>query len=98
MYKAIGPDYKDWIYFNLRGHKDILEEIEKIFSLGLYYDKDCKYELALFSKGGLFKKREKVFSTIIDTKESVSVKEELDDFFIQIRDKPIHFRKAITVL
>ncbi|EJQ73468.1 hypothetical protein IG7_00771 [Bacillus cereus HuA2-4] len=90
--------YKDWIYFNLRGHKDILEEIEQTFFLDLYYDKDCKYELALFSKGGLFKKQEKVFSTIIDTKEIVSVKGELDDFSIQMRGKTIHFGKTIIVL
>ncbi|MCM3767033.1 hypothetical protein [Neobacillus niacini] len=112
--------YKEWIYFDLQNHKDILEDlpyllydygcINKLFSYreihddtmqtffpDLYYDKDCQYELALFSKGGLFKKQEKIFSTIIDIREIVSIKGELNDFTIEVRDKTLHFGMTITI-
>ncbi|MCY9139679.1 MULTISPECIES: hypothetical protein [Peribacillus] len=71
--------YKEWIYFSLLEHKDILEDlpfllydygcinssfhfknvkqdVEQALFPELYHDKDCLYELALFSTKGLFRK------------------------------------------
>lgn len=63
----------------------------------VYYDRDCLYEIALFSKSGLFKKQEQVFSTIIDTKDIVRIRGELNDFTIDLKSKLINFGKSITV-
>jgi hypothetical protein len=112
--------YKEWIYFDLQEHKDLLEDlpfllydygcinkafqyrqveqdIEQTLYPDLHQDNDCLYEIALFSTKGLFRKQEKVFSTIIDTKEIVAIKGELNDFIIDLKNKSIHFGKSITV-
>jgi hypothetical protein len=64
----------------------------------LYYDNDCFYEITLFISKGLFRKQELVFSTIIDTRDIASVKGELNDFIIKMKNKSIHFAKTITVI
>ncbi|MGG0239819.1 hypothetical protein [Bacillus rhizoplanae] len=80
----------------LFSYREIYEEVEQQFFPDLYYDKECLYEVSLFSKG-LFKKQEKVFSTIIDTKEIVSISGELNDFTIKMKNKILHFGKTITI-
>jgi hypothetical protein len=82
----------------LFSYREIHEDTMQTFFPDLYYDKDCQYELALFSKGGLFKKQEKVFSTIIDTRDIISVKGELNDFTINMKNKSLHFGKTISVM
>jgi hypothetical protein len=116
-----GTFYKEWIYFDISEHEDILEDlpyllydygcinrafqyrkvkqdIEQTLFPDLYYDKDCIYELALFSTKGLFRKQEKVFSTILDTREIISIKGELNDFTIDMKNKSLQFGKLITVI
>jgi hypothetical protein len=113
--------YKEWIYFKLQGHEDILEDlpfllydygcinrtfqfrkvkqdVEQTLFSDLYYDKDCFYDLALFSKKRLFREQEKVFSTIIDTRDIISIKGELNDFRIEMKNKSLHFSNSITVI
>jgi hypothetical protein len=46
----------------------------------------------------LFKKQEKVFSTIIDTRDILFVKGELNDFKIEMKNKSLHFGTTITVV
>lgn len=99
--------YNEWIYFDLQEYKYILEDlpyllydyscINKLFSYReIHDDKNCLYELDLFVKG-LFRKQEKVFSITLDTREITSVKGELSEFTIVLRDKTLHFGKSITV-
>lgn len=113
--------YKEWIYFSLQEHEDILEDlpfllydygcinrsfqyrkvkqdVEQTLFPDLYNDKDCYYELALFSTKGLFRKQEKVFSTNIDTRDVISIKGELKDFIIDMKNKSLHFGKFIKVI
>ncbi|KLA29496.1 hypothetical protein B4077_3556 [Bacillus cereus] len=58
----------------LFSYREIHEEVEQQFFPDLYYDMDCSYEIALFPTKGLFRKQEKVFSTIIDTRDIISIK------------------------
>jgi hypothetical protein len=77
--------------------RKIDQNVEQTLFPDLYYDKDCLYEFALFSKG-LFKKKEKVFSTIIDTKDIVSIIGELNNFTIDLNHKALLFRDSITLI
>lgn len=79
-------------------YREIHEDTMQTLFPDLYYDKDCSYELALFPAKGLFKKQEKVFSTNINTKDVVSIKGELNDFTIVMKNKAIHFDKLIRVI
>lgn len=79
-------------------YREIHEDTMQTLFPDLYYDKDCSYELALFPAKGLFKKQEKVFSTNINTKDVVSIKGELNDFTIVMKNKAIHFDKSIRVI
>lgn len=78
-------------------YRQVEQDIEQTLFPDLYQDKDCLYEIALYSKG-LFRKQEKVFSTLIDTKDIISIKGELNDFTIDIKNKSLHFGKTITVI
>ena len=123
LYKESPYDefYKEWIYFDLQKHEDILEDlpfllydygcINRVFQYrkvkqdveqtlfpDLYYNEDCFYELALFSTKGLLRKQAKVFSTIINTRDIISIKGELNDFIIEMKNKSLHFSKSITVI
>ncbi len=79
-------------------YREIQAEIEQSFFPDLYYDKDCSYELALFATKRFFRKQEKVFSIIIDTRGIVSIKGELNDFTIEMKNKAVHFDKSISVI
>jgi hypothetical protein len=81
---------------NAFSFKKIKHDIVETIFPELYYDKDYCYEISIFNKS-IFKKPEKVFSTIIDPKEILSIKGELKNFTIDLRHKTLVFGKTITL-
>lgn len=78
--------------------RKIHENHTQILFPDLSYDKDCSYELSLISTKSLFRKQQKIFSTIIDTREILSVEGELNNFTIEMTNKYLHFGKMIKII
>lgn len=63
----------------------------------LYYNEECFYEIALFSKA-LFRKPKQIFSIIIDTMDIQSIYGELNDFTLATKNGTLNFGPTIRVI